>query len=170
MLPESILSFILSKIPLKDAVRCGILSKRWRFLCTQMAELTVATDDFLWPDCPSDDPLIMSSAENIISNILLLYSRNLEGFHIYSTSIVQRRYFSRENVSKWVRYASLSNVKNLNLWDNILEELPPPTLFSCSHLIIGNSIGADNVVISIAWSRVFTYQLPQVKNTVWAQY
>ncbi|XP_059066167.1 probable FBD-associated F-box protein At1g32375 [Cryptomeria japonica] len=32
-LPDSLLIYILSKVPLKQAVRCSLLCKRWKFIC-----------------------------------------------------------------------------------------------------------------------------------------
>ncbi|GLJ07206.1 hypothetical protein SUGI_0061580 [Cryptomeria japonica] len=150
-LPDSLLSFILSKIPIKDAVKSSILSKRWRFLYTQMPELTFSPHLVLGPDCPSLNPLLVSSAEHIISNILLLHSHNLEAFHLRNNGFDHNhRRFSRENVCKWVEYASLCNVQHLTLFDHYvpalfdervderhcaLKETPPPAFFSCSRLI-----------------------------------
>ncbi|GLJ07195.1 hypothetical protein SUGI_0061250 [Cryptomeria japonica] len=146
-LPDSLLSFILSKIPIKDAVKFSILSKRWRFLYTQMPELTFSPDLVLGPDCPSLNPLLVSSAENIISNILLLHSQNLEAFHLHNTGFDHSQpRFSHENVCKWVRYASSCNVQHLTLSDHYvpalfdeshsaLKETPPPALFSCLRLV-----------------------------------
>ncbi|GLJ07199.1 hypothetical protein SUGI_0061400 [Cryptomeria japonica] len=71
-----------------------------------MPELTFSPNLVLGLSCSSLDQLLISSVENIISNILLLHSGNLEAFHLHSTWLdhTQQRHFSRQNVCKWVRY------------------------------------------------------------------
>ncbi|GLJ07210.1 hypothetical protein SUGI_0061670 [Cryptomeria japonica] len=140
-LPDSLVAFILSKTPLKDAVKSSILSKRWRFLYTQMPQLTFTPRDIFGPACFSRYPLLRPSVEQIISNILVLHSGNLEAFHLHGTmsDFIHRREFSHDSVCKWVRYASWCKVKHLTLFDrkthDALKELLPPALFSCTHLI-----------------------------------
>ncbi|GLJ07203.1 hypothetical protein SUGI_0061500 [Cryptomeria japonica] len=111
-----------------------------------MPELTFSPNLVLGFDCPSFDPLVVPSVENIISNILLLHSHNLEAFHLHNTGFDrnQQQYFSRQNVCKWIRYASWCNVKHLTLFDqyvtfaaeidSALTETPPSALFACTHL------------------------------------
>ncbi|XP_057818831.2 F-box/FBD/LRR-repeat protein At1g13570 isoform X2 [Cryptomeria japonica] len=146
-LPDSLLSFILTKMPIKDAVKSSVLSKRWRFLYTQMSDLTFSPTLVLGPDSPSLNSLLVSRLENIISNILLLHSHNLEAFHLHNNGFDHnQRRFSRENVCKWVRHASRCNIQHLTLSDHhvpalfceccrALKETPPPALFSCSRLV-----------------------------------
>ncbi|GLJ07208.1 hypothetical protein SUGI_0061620 [Cryptomeria japonica] len=140
-LPDSLVAFILSKMPIKDAVKSSILSKRWRFLYTQMPQLTFTPHDIFGPTCSSRYPLIRPSVEQIISNILVLHSGNLEAFHLHGTrfDFINRREFSHDSVCKWVRYASWCNVKHLTLFDcnthDALKEMLPPALFSCTHLV-----------------------------------
>lgn len=114
-LHDSLISFILSKMPVKDAVRSSVLSKRWRFLYTQMPTLTFSI---------INSSCAISRDENIISNMLLQHSGNLEGFHLDWC-------YSPENVCKWVEYASQHNVQHLTLFDSPT----PPALFSCSSLV-----------------------------------
>lgn len=40
-LPNELLSLILSKLPIADAIGSSILSKRWRFLSTEMPQLVL---------------------------------------------------------------------------------------------------------------------------------
>ncbi|XP_059066519.1 putative FBD-associated F-box protein At5g38570 [Cryptomeria japonica] len=109
-LPDSLVAFILSKTPLKDAVKSSILSKRWRFLYTQMPQLTFTPRDIFGPACFSRYPLLRPSVEQIISNILVLHSGNLEAFHLHGTmsDFIHRREFSHDSVCKWVSVKSLS--------------------------------------------------------------
>ncbi|XP_057821064.1 uncharacterized protein LOC131033713 isoform X2 [Cryptomeria japonica] len=121
--------------------------------------------------CTSLNPLLISRVENIISNILLLHSRNLEGFHLHNNNT--RVNFNRENVCKWVRYASRYNVQHLTLYDHTtfpidLIEIPPPALFSCSHLItlnLGNYDLTSFPIDFVGFPHLLTCHLQYVQLT-----
>jgi hypothetical protein len=88
------------------------------------------------PELTSTDPLVISGVEDIISNMLLQHSRDLEGFHVES----HRIHFSPENLDKWVEYASHQNVQNLYFSDHTTNpryvEEDIPHVFSCLHYIL----------------------------------
>lgn len=142
-LPDPLLGLILSKIPIREAVRCSVLSKRWRFLYTQIPQLTLSPILLLPninPDSdpdPDPDPLSAARVEKIISNLLLLHSLDIEAFHLFShitpCSAVQ---FTRESVWQWVRYAASRNVQHLTLCGDpyVSYDSIPPALFSCTRL------------------------------------
>eukprot|EP00253_Pinus_taeda_P014009 PITA_14009 len=138
LLPDDPLCLILSKIPVKAAIRCSILSKRWRFLYTQICQLTLSPYLLLGPVTP--DPLSIATVENIISNILLLHSSDLEAFHLsnhiseWHNGIDHQWRFNRQSISTWVQYAARKNVQRLTLCDSPVSEIPPPAFFSCNFL------------------------------------
>eukprot|EP00253_Pinus_taeda_P035108 PITA_35108 len=140
-LPDAILCSILSKIPVKEAIRSSLLSKRWRFLYTQMPQLILSPHLLLGPLHP--DPLSIATVENIISKILLLHSSDLEVFYlsidVYPSAricnIDTQWRFTRDSVYKWVRCAAWRNVQHLTLCDSPEREIPPPALFSCTRLV-----------------------------------
>eukprot|EP00253_Pinus_taeda_P015591 PITA_15591 len=138
LLPDDLLCPILSRIPVKEAIRCSILSKRWRFLYTQIFQITLSPYPLLGPVTP--DPLSIAKVENIISNILLLHSSDLEAFHLSDDiseldhGIDRQWRFNRPSISKWVQYAARKNVQRLTLRDSPVSEIPPPALFSCNFL------------------------------------
>eukprot|EP00253_Pinus_taeda_P022842 PITA_22842 len=138
LLPDDLLCPILSRIPVKEAIRCSILSKRWRFLYTQIFQITLSPYLLLGPVTP--DPLSIAKVENIISNILLLHSLDLEAFHLsndiseWDNGIDRQWRFNRPSISKWVQYAARKNVQRLTLRDSPVSEIPPPALFSCNFL------------------------------------
>ncbi|XP_057869089.2 F-box/FBD/LRR-repeat protein At1g13570 isoform X1 [Cryptomeria japonica] len=147
ILPDSLVAFILSKMTITDAVKSSILSKRWRFVYTQMPQITFYPHHFLRPGVTPRDPcpVLGSRVGNIISNILLGHSHNLEGLHLHSSDSDWLN-FSDENVCKWVRHASQCNVQHLTLrnHNNIIDRttyppavdpIPPPALFKCSRLV-----------------------------------
>lgn len=149
-LPDAILCLILSKIPVKEAIRSSLLSKRWRFLYTQMPQLILSPYLLLGPLDP--DPLSIAAVENIISKILLLRSSDLEAFYLsndISHSALIRTgsqwRFTRDSVYKWVRYAAWRNVQHLTLSDSPEREIPAPALFSCTRL---NTLTLCNYILS----------------------
>ena len=83
----------------------------------------------------STDPLVISGVEDIISNMLLRHSGDLEGFHVES----HMTHFSPENQDKWLEYASHHNVQNLFFSDHTANpryaEEYIPHLFSCLRLV-----------------------------------
>ena len=62
----------------------------------------------------STNPLVISEVEDIIYNMLLQHSGDLEGFHVE----IHRTHFSPENLDKWVEYVSHQNVQNLYFSDH----------------------------------------------------
>ena len=74
------------------------------------------------------DPLVILGVEDIISNMLLWYSGDLEGFHVES----HMTHFSLVNQDKWLEFSSHHNVQNLFFSDHIAnpryveEDIPHP--------------------------------------------
>lgn len=125
-LPNDVPGFILSKVTIREAARCSVLSKRWRFLL----------QGFVTPN-----PLSISMAENAISSILQSHSLDLEAFHLFNDTTGTRTYpvdhkweFSRESIWKWVQNAADKNVRQLILGYSKENEIPPPALFVCTHI------------------------------------
>lgn len=139
LLPDDLLCLILSRIPVKEAIRCSILSKRWRFLYTEISQLTLSPHLLLGPYV-TPNPFSILTVENIISNILLLRSWDLEAFHLSNDTcewhnVFNREWrFNRQSISKWVQYAAWKNIQRLTLCDSPLSEIPPHALFSCNFL------------------------------------
>eukprot|EP00253_Pinus_taeda_P021398 PITA_21398 len=139
-LPNDILACILSKVPIREAVRCSILSRRWRFLYTQIPQL-IFSPYLLLQGSVTPDPLSISMAENAISSILQSHCLDLEAFHLFNDTtgngthpVGNKWEFNRESVWKWVQYAADKNVQHLNLGYSMVKEIPPPALFFCTHL------------------------------------
>jgi hypothetical protein len=155
-LPNDLLCFILSKIPIREAVRCSVLSQRWRFLYTQIPQLTLSPYLLLGPVTPTleltlspypvlgpvtPDPFFISKVDQIIFNILQWHSVDLKAFHLFNDTERTRDYpidnqwqFSSQSVCKWVQYAADKNVQHLNLGYSPVPEILPPSLFSCTRL------------------------------------
>lgn len=83
-LPDPLLGLILSKIPIREAVRCSVLSKRWRFVYAQIPQLTLSPILLVSNIDPYPYPLLVATVEKIISNLLLLHSPDIEAFHLFN--------------------------------------------------------------------------------------
>ena len=84
----------------KQDIKWFSLSHRWRFLCTQIRQLTIFSNDHNEEEVSIKsfrlNLVVNARLENIISNILLKHSLDLEAFHLYNDCI-----FSYQNVWKW---------------------------------------------------------------------
>lgn len=135
-LPDELLSSILSLIPIKEAVRCSVLSKRWRYLYTQMPQLTFSPYFIMGSRSVNPNPLSVATVENIISNILLSHSCDLQSFYLSTHSLRpysqwQLRY---QSVMQWVQCAARKKVKNLGLCHSSESVILVPAIFSCTLL------------------------------------
>ena len=141
---DELICFILSKLRMKEAVSCSVLSKRWRFLHTQILKITIAPSLLLDYNYDSEnvDSLLVERVENRISNILLMHSSDLEAFRLLKelemwgyNDNVNPWHFTRESVWKWLGIVSRKNVQHLTLCHSCSEsDMPPPALFSCTRL------------------------------------
>ena len=86
-LRDMVVCYILSK----QAIKCSVLSHRWRFLYTQIPQLTIFPPRLFSDDHNEEEVSIKSfrlhlvvnaRLENIISNIFIKNSSDLEAFHL----------------------------------------------------------------------------------------
>ena len=145
-LPDELLCRILSKLRIKEAVSCSLLSKRWRNLYTQIPQLTLCASMILDRKdiCENIDPLLIARVENIITDILLRHSSDLEAFRLMKefeiklwgyNDHVNPWHFTPQSVSKWLEIVSRKNVEQLSLYHPCTQrDFPLTALFSCTHL------------------------------------
>ncbi|WMV28084.1 hypothetical protein MTR67_021469 [Solanum verrucosum] len=69
-LPENVLDDILIRVPLRDAVRTSILSKKWRYNWCRLPELTL--DQTLWDSTNQSIPFVTRFTD-IIYHLLVLH-------------------------------------------------------------------------------------------------
>lgn len=118
---ELLCSHILSKLSLKDAIRCSMLSRRWRCLWTLLPRLN----------------FVLLKNTEIIDNILFFHFAELESLKIlFCVSQCEMSW------KKWPMCASLKRVKQITLkikpYMNVL-----PSLFSCDCLTFLKLVGFD---------------------------
>jgi hypothetical protein len=128
--PDNLLSsYILSKFSLRAAMRCSMLSSRWRRLCTLLPHLKFSSECF-----PNEGEI----TKRAINTVLFFHSTQLESFEL-SVSMGD---IDKGNIckcfQKWVQSASLKRVKQIvlsNVWTGIVLDVPT-SLFSCQCLTL----------------------------------
>ncbi|KAG9440867.1 hypothetical protein H6P81_021032 [Aristolochia fimbriata] len=127
-LPRNILEIILIHMPIKDAVRTSVLSRKWRYAwaSTPVLEFDVASIRVI-PQYSA-----VKRLTRIIDHVLLLHNGPIEKFKLSS-------YFHGYSfhVDKWILFLSRQGVNNLFLGFEEAKEYPyivPSCLFSCEQL------------------------------------
>ncbi|XP_059307224.1 F-box/FBD/LRR-repeat protein At1g13570-like [Lycium ferocissimum] len=149
-LPENAINAILMSLPLRDAVRTSILSKKWRYKWCKLPELTL--DDKLWKTTDNlPSPSIRFTT--IMYNILTLHSGPLTKFTLSMSELKKYpkidsliHFLSRNGIqhlvlqfSKWNRYKlpssffTRSQLRHLTLQNCLI--CPPPAFEGFNMLI-----------------------------------
>nr|XP_016473993.1 PREDICTED: F-box/FBD/LRR-repeat protein At1g13570-like [Nicotiana tabacum] len=122
-LPRSVIDCILGKMPIREAVRTSVFSKKWRFYYLTIPEL-VFDDQFckeLQDYAATQKKLRMLSEyelelkyqfDEIVTKSLMLHRGRIETFKACIPSFNSTRV---PNVNKWILYLSRKNIKKLTL-------------------------------------------------------
>ncbi|GMP58960.1 hypothetical protein CsSME_00022434 [Camellia sinensis var. sinensis] len=116
MLPDSLLTHILSFLPIEDAIKTDVLSKRWQYLWTTLPSLL-----FRLP-YPDSVDTIREFVTFVDKTLVLCNSSKIKKF------VVDFKYDSRfsSNVNLWTRFATRNAAEELHLEfhtaDNYLHE------------------------------------------------
>ncbi|GLJ19262.1 hypothetical protein SUGI_0346450 [Cryptomeria japonica] len=122
-LPDSLLCLILSRVPLDQAIRCSVISKRWRFLWRYLPNLRFSEEIFY-------SSARLFEIQNIIDGILKWHSVPLELFQFYGLiSFV----VSRAKINEWIHHAALKDVRKISLQFHREVEVPN-SVFFCTKL------------------------------------
>ena len=128
-LPPNIIEKILTKIPIRDAVKTSILSTKWRYQWTAMTLLVF--DEI--PDGSLDD---QKAAEirlaNFVTQFLLLHDGPIHKFKV-TTSYLRMS----TDIDQWLHVISRKDIEELSLGGNwiCINSIPTPShLFSCQGL------------------------------------
>ncbi|KAK1375080.1 FBD domain-containing protein [Heracleum sosnowskyi] len=106
-LPESIIDSILTKLPVKDAVRTCVLSSKWKYQWTTMTQL-VFDEKCL---CLSNDKKVAEKElVDFVMRFLLLHDGPIQKFKL-STSYLQKS----TDIDQWLRVISRKNIKEIVL-------------------------------------------------------
>ncbi|KAF9624776.1 hypothetical protein IFM89_013857 [Coptis chinensis] len=127
-LPLNVIEGILMCLPLRDAVRTSILSRKWRYRWTTIPQLVF--DDTCVPVTSSSLAVTKTKFVSFVDRALLLHRGPIQKFKL-SISYLQ----SCPDIDQWILFLSWRNVKEISLE---LEEKEwykvPSCLFSCQYL------------------------------------
>ncbi|GLJ19269.1 hypothetical protein SUGI_0346610 [Cryptomeria japonica] len=135
-LPDNILCLILGKIPLKEAVRCSVVSKKWRFFWTFRKNLKFAGDLF-------SSSSSVSQIENRIDRILKLHSGQLEVLEVNNARLC----CTSQKISDWIHQVACKGLQEIKMEGKVLEisEIVPTAIFLCQSL---RSVTLRNFVLT----------------------
>lgn len=126
-LPLSIAEIILTRLPIRDAVRTSILSSKWRYKWASISQLVF---DEKCVTLRNDRELVEKSLVDFITRALFLHSGPIHKFQL-STSYLQ----SCPDIDQWILFLSRNDIKELVLelgegeWFRV-----PSCLFRCKKL------------------------------------
>ncbi|EYU44933.1 hypothetical protein MIMGU_mgv1a021551mg [Erythranthe guttata] len=113
-LPDSVLCYILSFLPTQKSVATSILSRRWRYLWTDVPNLYFNNEN-----------------QGTIDRVLSLYNvRNIITFRL-SDRIDCDDY----QIGTWITFAIERNVQNLDIWRQSADVFLPRSLFTSKTLV-----------------------------------
>lgn len=128
-LPGSIIESILSRMPIRDAVRTSILSRKWRYKWTTLREL-VFDEKCVSVSLSDNEDLVEDKITDFITRALLLHHGPIHKFQI-STAYLR----SCPDIDQWILFLSRNDLKELilELGDGEWFVLPS-CLFFCKRL------------------------------------
>ncbi|KAM0047820.1 putative F-box domain, leucine-rich repeat domain superfamily, F-box-like domain superfamily [Helianthus debilis subsp. tardiflorus] len=128
-MPDIVITNILDRLPLQDAVRTGVLSRNWRFKWTMLSQLVFDDDFFKY--------LSKTQGKNnhvrIISRIILHHLRgSITKFVLFLDDVLV---LDAKHIRRWIRFLSRKGIKDLTINNLDVTLLNLPThLFSCLEL------------------------------------
>ncbi|KAK1375081.1 F-box/FBD/LRR-repeat protein [Heracleum sosnowskyi] len=106
-LPESIIDSILTKLPIRDAVRTSVLSSKWKYQWTTMTQLVFDEKCLCLPD---DKKVAEKKLVDFIMRFLLLHDGPIQKFKL-STSHLKKS----TAIDQWLRVISRKDIKEIVL-------------------------------------------------------
>ncbi|KAM0047810.1 putative F-box domain, leucine-rich repeat domain superfamily, F-box-like domain superfamily [Helianthus debilis subsp. tardiflorus] len=129
-MPDNVVTNILDRLPLQDAVRTSVLSRNWRFKWTMLSQLVF--DDNFYKYLLKVEGRV--TYERIINRLLLHLKGVIRKFVLHTDD--GRRYLDDEDIDQWIFFLSRQGIKDLTICNNSDGELhnSPTHLFSCLEL------------------------------------
>nr|XP_009803870.1 PREDICTED: F-box/FBD/LRR-repeat protein At1g13570-like [Nicotiana sylvestris]XP_009803871.1 PREDICTED: F-box/FBD/LRR-repeat protein At1g13570-like [Nicotiana sylvestris]XP_009803872.1 PREDICTED: F-box/FBD/LRR-repeat protein At1g13570-like [Nicotiana sylvestris]XP_009803873.1 PREDICTED: F-box/FBD/LRR-repeat protein At1g13570-like [Nicotiana sylvestris] len=126
-LPENVVNAILMRLPLRDAMRTSILSKKWRYNWCRLPQLTL--DDKLWKTT-DNFPSPSIKFASIMYSILTLHCGPVTKFTLSMSEL--KKY---PQIGSLIYFLSRNGIEHLVLqfseWNRYKL---PPSFFTCSQL------------------------------------
>lgn len=128
-LPAHVIDQILSQLPIRDAVRTSVLSKKWRYKWATVPHLVF--DNHCVSTSSQDQTFIKNKLVNIVDHVLLLHNGPILKF-----KLSHRDLLGVSDIDRWILYMSRSCVKEfiLEIWKGQRYKVPS-SLFLCQNLI-----------------------------------
>lgn len=143
-LPDNIIDDILQRMPLRDATRTSLLSKRWRYRWSLMQELNFGKEFYKTIKHAADRRDQSSTSlkyqfERIVNRVFLLHDSPIVGVTIYLPDFQPDEI---SDVNRWILYLMRKGVNKLALDNRQLNPHKLPSyFFSCrsfTHLNLRN--------------------------------
>ncbi|KAF5762073.1 putative FBD domain, leucine-rich repeat domain superfamily, F-box-like domain superfamily [Helianthus annuus] len=133
-MPDNVITSILHRLPLHDAVMTSILSRNWRFKWTMLSQLKFDVEFFM---CLMNADGEINSHGKIISRLLL----HLNG--AVTKSVIIFTLLDVEDIHHLILFLSRKGIKDLTIKDWSKTQVKLPThLFSCLELEHLNIVGS----------------------------
>ncbi|KAL8227679.1 hypothetical protein R6Q57_015263 [Mikania cordata] len=126
-MPDNVITHILDRLPLQEAVRTGILSRKWRFKWSLLSQLIFDDKFYAYLSVKYDH----NDLGRVISRLLL----HLQG--VITKFVLCYNPINVEDISHWILFLSRKGLKNLTIQKFYGHGQPlklPTHLFSCLEL------------------------------------
>ncbi|XP_030513949.1 F-box/FBD/LRR-repeat protein At1g13570-like [Rhodamnia argentea] len=160
-IPGHIMDQILSCLPIKEAVRTSILSRKWRYKWSSLPKLVFDNQCTVATGVPSLQPSPNENLVKIIDEVLLLHTGTIQKF-----MLSHKRFYATSNIDHWILHLSRVSVKEivLHIWKGNYYKIPT-TLFNFQDL---THLELLRCVVKIpstfeGWKNLKTLYLSQVK-------
>nr|XP_017244266.1 PREDICTED: F-box/FBD/LRR-repeat protein At1g13570-like isoform X2 [Daucus carota subsp. sativus] len=124
-LPESIIDIILTKLPIRDAVRTSILSTKWRYQWATMTRVVFKNH----VPYKSDNKLAEQEITNFIMRFLFLHQGPIYKFKLSTNCSM-----NSTDMDQWLLFLSRKDIKELVLMLDANCLKIPSHIFSCQKL------------------------------------
>uniref|UniRef100_A0A5B7AK66 F-box domain-containing protein n=1 Tax=Davidia involucrata TaxID=16924 RepID=A0A5B7AK66_DAVIN len=128
-LPRTVIESILECMPIQDAVKTSILSRKWRYKWAMLPQLVFDYKFFEYLDNKGDQ---VSEFASIIDKVLLLHTSPIIKFVLYNPPEHSAR---TEDIDQWILFLSRNGIKDFTLQNSSVVRYKLPThLFACPEL------------------------------------
>lgn len=128
-LPAHVIDQILSQLPIRDAVRTSVLSRKWRYKWATIPHLVF--DNMCVVATSQDQIVVKNKLVNVVDHVLLLHNGP-----IYKFKLSHQDLLGVPDIDRWILHISRSSVKEfiLEIWKGQRYKVPS-SLFFCQDLI-----------------------------------
>ncbi|GKF33689.1 F-box/FBD/LRR-repeat protein-like protein, partial [Tanacetum coccineum] len=109
-MPENVITDIMNRFPIRDAMRTSILASNWRFRWTMLTELVFDQNFSKYLQGPNGEK---SYDERNISRILLNLICPIKKFYLYIPNYY--KVLDVKDISHWVLFLSKKGIKELTI-------------------------------------------------------